>query len=85
MIDGYMPDAHAKDLLSKWVVNGSSVPHYSLQGGVIKFGNRIWICNNVPLQHSILEAMHSFPIEGHSGFLIIYHKLKQLFAWPGMR
>lgn len=36
MIDGYMLDAHAKDLLSKWVVNGSSVPHYSLQGGVIK-------------------------------------------------
>lgn len=59
IIDGYLLDEDAKHMLAKLVVDGSSVPHYSLHDGIIKFGNRIWIGNIVPLQHSILEAIHS--------------------------
>lgn len=41
--------------------------------------------NNTSLQQSILKAMHSSAIGGHSGFPVTYHRIKQLFAWPGMR
>jgi transposase InsO family protein len=85
IIDGYLRDEEAKRLLAKLVVNGSSVPHFSLQDGIIKFKNKIWVGNNQSMHQAILEAIHSSAVGGHSGFPVTYHKLKQLFSWPGMR
>jgi hypothetical protein len=61
------------------------VPKFSLHEGLLKYDNHIWVGNNKPVQQSILEAIHSSTVGGHSGFPVTYHKLKQLFAWPGMR
>ena len=85
IIDGYLRDEEAKRLLAKLVVNGSSVPHFSLQDGIIKFKNKIWVGNNESMHQAILQAIHSSAVGGHSGFPVTYHKLKQLFSWPGMR
>lgn len=32
-----------------------------------------------------MSALHDSPIGGHSGFLVTYRKIKQLFAWPNMK
>lgn len=85
IIDGYLRDEDTKQLLSKLVLDGSSVPKFSLHEGLLKYDNRIWVGNNTPVQQPILEAIHSSAVGGHSGFPVTYHKLKQLFAWPGMR
>lgn len=85
IIDGYLLDKETKQLLAKLVVDSSVVPNFSLQDGLLKFNNRIWVGNNGAMQQSILEAIHSSAVGGHSGFPVTYHKLKQLFAWPGMR
>lgn len=85
IIDGYLRDEDTKQLLSKLVLDGSSVPKFSLHEGLLKYDNHIWVGNNKPVQQSILEAIHSSTVGGHSGFPVTYHKLKQLFAWPGMR
>lgn len=85
IIDGYLLDKETKQLLAKLVVDSSAVPNFSLQDGLLKFNNRIWVGNNGAMQQSILEAIHSSAVGGHSGFPVTYHKLKQLFAWPGMR
>lgn len=85
IIASYLLDEHAKQLLTKLSVDASSVPLFTLQGGLIKYNNKVWIGNNAPMQHTILEAIHSSAVGGHSGFPDTYHKLKQLFAWPGMR
>jgi hypothetical protein len=37
------------------------------------------------MQHTVLQAMHSSPVGGHSCFPVTYHRVKQLFAWPGMK
>lgn len=43
-----------------------------------------WV-SNVTMQHTVLQAMHSSPVGGHSCFPVTYHRVKQLFAWTGMK
>lgn len=37
------------------------------------------------LQTKLIEAFHSSAIGGHSGLSVTYRRLKQLFAWHGMK
>jgi hypothetical protein len=37
------------------------------------------------IPHFTLEAVHSSTGGGHSGFPVTYRKMKQLFAWQGMK
>nr|AQA29564.1 integrase core domain protein [Zea mays] len=85
VMDGYLLDPSAKTLLSKLVVDQDVVPHFTLQEGLLKFKGRIWVGNNHTLQQSILSALHSSAVGGHSGIAVAYHRLKQLFAWPNMK
>lgn len=45
----------------------------------------MWIGNNVSLQQKILANLHTTAIGGHSGTAITYQRIKQMFAWPGLR
>lgn len=85
VMDGYLLDPSVKNLLSKLAVDQDAVPHFTLQEGLLKFKGRIWVGNNHTLQQSILSALHSSAIGGHSGIAVTYRRLKQLFAWPNMK
>jgi hypothetical protein len=61
------------------------MPHFTLLDGVLHYKNKIWVGDNKELQQQILEDLHSLAIEGHTGFPTTYRKLKQLFAWKGMK
>lgn len=37
------------------------------------------------LQLRIMQALHSSPIGGHSGFLVTYSRICKLFAWRGLK
>jgi transposase InsO family protein len=81
---GYLQDQAAAQLLAKLSVQ-SVQGNYKLIQGIIRYKNRIWIGQNPTLQQDILHALHSSPIGGHSGFHASYHRVKHLFAWPGMK
>lgn len=34
---------------------------------------------------AILLSLHDSGVSGHSGFLATYHRIKNLFYWPGMK
>jgi hypothetical protein len=41
--------------------------------------------DNKHIQLKIIQALHSSPIGGHSGFPMTYKKIRTLFAWPGQK
>jgi hypothetical protein len=83
--EGYNEDVKAKQIIATLAVSSQSIPHFTLSNGLFRYKGRIWIGTNVEMQHQILEAMHSSTIGGHFGFPATYIKLKQLFAWIGMK
>jgi hypothetical protein len=58
---------------------------FSLRDGIIRYKKRVWIGNNAKMHAKITPALHDSAIGGHSGFYATYHRIKNLFAWPGMK
>lgn len=85
VVDGYQSDQSALSMLAKLSIDPHSLTGYTLRDGLIRFKNRIWIGDNLTLQVKLLHACHSSPIGGHSGFPVTYKRMKQLFAWHGMK
>jgi hypothetical protein len=57
----------------------------SHNNGLLKYKGRIWIGDNKPLQLKLITACHSSAIGGHSGIPVTYSRIKQLFAWKGLK
>jgi hypothetical protein len=72
-------------VLNALFVAPDSMPHFTLSGGVLRYKNKDWIGNNEPLQVQILTALHASTVGGDSGFLVTYRRMKQMFAWKGMK
>lgn len=73
------------DLIAKLVVAPDAVPNFSLMNGVLRFKGRIWLGINQTLQLQVMSALHNSPVGGHPGIPVTYRRLKQLFAWKGMK
>jgi hypothetical protein len=85
IIEGYQQDDHSKQLLAELALTGSNDKGFSLQDGIIKYKDRIWLGNHKEAHQAILLALHSSGLGGHSGITATYHKVKSLFAWPRMK
>ncbi|KAI5397057.1 hypothetical protein KIW84_063034 [Lathyrus oleraceus] len=55
------------------------------ENGILKFGNRVCIPDVTELKKSILEEGHRSGLSIHPGATKMYHDLKKLFWWPGMK
>jgi hypothetical protein len=83
--DGYQSDNHTLSLLAKLSIDPSVVPHFSLQGGLLRYKGRIWLGHNPSLHKKLLLACHSNALGGHSGIPVTHMRMKKLFAWRGMK
>jgi hypothetical protein len=83
--EGYEQDPRAQQIIAALVVDPQSVPNFTLSVGIMRFKNRISIGDNTTLQQQVLAALHSLVVGGHSGFPVTYRKMKQIFAWRGMK
>lgn len=81
----YTTDAHAQDLITKLVVVPSSVPNFSLQAGVLRYKDRIWVGQDSAVHKQLMTEFHASAYGGHSGFPVTYAKLKRYFTWSGMK
>jgi hypothetical protein len=76
---GYEWDPIATAKLAQLAIHNPQ-GHYSLQQGIIRHKNRLWIGSNSTMQQKIMQALHSGAIEGHSGFHATYHRVKHTFS-----
>src|SRR3954465_943411 len=51
----------------------------------MRFGDRVCVPNVTELRRSILEEGHCSGLSIHPGATKMYHDLKKLFWWPGMK
>jgi hypothetical protein len=81
----YSADPEASALLAQLAIDGNSRPPFTLQQGVIRYKNRIWLGSNSSLQQTITAALHDSPIGGHFGAPVTFQKVHRLFFWLSMR
>jgi hypothetical protein len=68
----YVDDPQAQQLLQQLAVDPSSVQHYTLRQGILRYQGHIWVGNDITLQNQIVSAFHDSPQGGHSGFPVTY-------------
>jgi hypothetical protein len=78
--DSYKDDPQAAKLLAELSVS-SPVGLYTLQDGLIRYKQRIWVGSHPALQYKLLASLHASAIGGHSGYEVTDMRVKQLFAW----
>jgi hypothetical protein len=74
--DSYTADDYCHKVISSLTAYSNPVPHFTLLNGLLSYKHRIWVGNDVALQHQNLSAMHGSTFGGHSGFPKTYRKLK---------
>lgn len=80
----YQHDPQSAKLLAELSIV-SSQGFYTIQDGLIKVKNRIWVGAATQIQQKILTSLHSSAIGGHSGYEVTYKRVKHLFAWPHLK
>ena len=69
----YSTDSHAKELLAKLSLDGSSMPHFQLQNGLLRYKQRIWIGDNNNIKCQLVEVFPPKSIGrpfGYSSYLL---------------
>ena len=79
IMNSYYNDPSATTILQKLAVDPTSDPKFTLHGGLLCFKKRIWIGSDKSLQHKIINSLHPSSAGGHSGFLVTYRRISQLF------
>jgi hypothetical protein len=85
VVEGYQQDTATLDIIAKLTIDAQAVPNFTLQQGVLQLHGRIWIGSNPSLQLKLMKACHDSALGGHSGAPVTYRRMKQLFAWKGMK
>jgi hypothetical protein len=83
---GYNLDPATQKLLVQMTSDPSQGPRFfTLTDGVLRVQGRIWVGQNAAVQQKILSALHTNALGGHSGFNVMYRRVRSLFAWPGLK
>lgn len=83
--NSYLTNPRAQELLQQLAIKSPDSIGYSLDNGIIRYKNKIWIAQNSALQTKLLHTFHSSALGGHSGITATYHRLKNHFTWKGMK
>src|SRR6185312_3349457 len=78
-------DQQAQSLLAKLSLSSPDEQGFSLEAGLIKLHNKIWVGQNSAIQTKIIAALHASPIGGHSGQKATFQRVYRLFHWKGLK
>jgi hypothetical protein len=85
VVAGYSSDPQAQTYIAQLSVDPEAVPHFSLQNGLLRYKNCIWLGNNKAMQQRVIQALHTSAVGGQSGVPVTCHHVRQLFAWTGLK
>jgi len=80
IVAGYSSDPQAQLYIAQLVVDPSAVPNFTLQNGLLRYKDHIWLGNNKKLQAQVIQALHTSAVGGHSGVPVTCRRVRQLFA-----
>ena len=83
--NSYATDQQAQSLLAKLSLSIPDEQGFSLEAGIIKLHNKIWVGQNSAIQTKIIAALHASPIGGHSGQKATFQRVHRLFHWKGLK
>jgi hypothetical protein len=78
-------DSQANDLLTQLAVSSPSDQGYSLNQGIIRMGEQIWVGNNSALKTRLINAFNATALGEHSRVHATYFRIKKLFKWKGVK
>jgi hypothetical protein len=81
----YTKDEKTKKLYTELSISKTNDQGFSLVDGIIRHKGKIWLGNHVEAQQAVLTALHHSGLGGHSGPLVTYQKVNQMFSWPAMK
>jgi hypothetical protein len=67
VLNSYTTDSTAQEILTRLAVNNLDQEGFSLDNGLIRYKDKVWIGNNSALQTKLISASHSSVLGGHSG------------------
>jgi hypothetical protein len=62
VLHSYATDPRAQKLLSQLAITSPNIAGYSLDNGIIRYKNKLWIAQNSALQTKLIVAFHSSAI-----------------------
>jgi hypothetical protein len=68
-------------LLAQLSIHSPNEQGFTLDEGLIRCKDKIWVAQNSALQTKLITACHSSAIRGHSGANATYYRMKKLFHW----
>jgi hypothetical protein len=81
----YAADPFTQDIIAKLVLDGIVVHNFTWVNGILCYKSRIWVGADSSTHHRLICALHDSTLGGHSSISITYRRLKQIFAWKGMK
>lgn len=85
MVASYNTYPQAQRLLEKLAIRPDDKGRFTLQQGLLRFRDCIWLGGSTDLQQKIIAAFHDSALGGHSGFPATYRHIRRLFACPKMK
>jgi len=79
VLNSYATDAQAQQVITQLALASPDSNGFSLEHGLIKKNNMVWIGNNSAIQTKLIAAFHSSALGGHSRTAATYHRLKKHF------
>uniref|UniRef100_A0A8R7VF59 Reverse transcriptase domain-containing protein n=1 Tax=Triticum urartu TaxID=4572 RepID=A0A8R7VF59_TRIUA len=82
----YTNDSTCQSLMEKLLLAPDHTFHQNtLHSGVIRHKGKIYVGKDQVLRDKLLTALHASALGGHSGMKATYHRIKQIFYWPGLK
>jgi len=66
LLNSYVTDSQAQQLLAQLAIHSPDSHGFSLDNGLIKYKNKLWVAQNSVMQTKIIAAFHDSAIGGHS-------------------
>jgi hypothetical protein len=85
VVNSYATDEDAQQLITQLLIQSPDEQGFSLQQGIIRKANRIWIGCNSALRTKLITALHDSAVGGHSGIQATYQRVKKVFWWKGLK
>jgi hypothetical protein len=83
--DEWKNDEKVWTLIQRLQQDSSASDTFTWKNDSLWYKDHLYLCKNSQLKQKVLLELHTSPVEGHSGFLKTYHRVKKDFFWDGLK